>query len=130
MFENDEPVRVRWFRTLIASAAYTEVFWIASKLAVTPPALRGTWKGKALFTFYAYGVPFLGASLAVFFELLEKWEAVWMVAPSYLVLLRVNWAITPFPFRYALVCGCDMWLSNAAGIIAALALRGKLSKKE
>ena len=130
MFEDDEPVSVRWIRTLAASAVYTEIFWIASKLAVTPPALRGTWKGRALFAFYAYGVPFLGASLTVFGGLLDKWEAVCMVVPSYLVLLRVNWAITPFPFVYAVVCACDMWLSNAAGILAALALRKKLSEDE
>ncbi len=129
MFEDVEsPFRAG--RTLVAAAVYTEIFWIASKLAVVSPALRGTWRGRALFVFFAYGVPFLGTFLASFSGALKKREAIAMVAPSYLVLLRVLWPYSPFPFWYMLVCGCDMWIANAVGLLVGLVWNEKNSEKE
>jgi hypothetical protein len=127
---DENPVRARPWRTAIAAAVYTEIFWISSVMAVLPPALRGTWKGRAAFAFFAYGVPFLAPFVAVFFSVLEKWEAALMVAPSYFILLKVLWPYTPFPFGYMLVCGCNMWIANACGLLAGLVAKNKYLERD
>ena len=128
--DGEEGVPVRKLRTAIFSAIYTELFWLSSVIAVLTPALRATWGGKLLFVFFAYGVPFLATFLTVFFSGLEKWEAVLMVAPSYLVLLKVLWPYSPFPFGLLLVRGCNMWLANACGLLTGLVAKNKYLERE